>query len=191
MHLVSTIETFCTDAPGEQVDHRQGKTLYMAGHGALPLEVFVARLQEAGVGLVVDVRSQPYSRWASQFNRETLQRALRAGRIAYEFLGDMLGGRPADASLYPGGVVEGRPDYDRLRETEAFQQGLATLLRRLQERSDGVVVLCSEGDYHECHRHLCIAPALRQADPTVRVVHLLYEGGQEEYREPWKQPSLF
>lgn len=36
-------------------------------------------LREHGITLVVDVRSQPYSRWATQFNRETLAR----GEVTY------------------------------------------------------------------------------------------------------------
>ena len=48
-----------------------------------------------GVTAVADVRSRPYSRRLPQFNREPLEAGLRQAGIAYVFLGDTLGGRPA------------------------------------------------------------------------------------------------
>jgi uncharacterized protein (DUF488 family) len=46
------------------------------------------------VQVIADVRSHAYSRYASQFDREALMRALQEGGFQYVYLGAELGGRP-------------------------------------------------------------------------------------------------
>ncbi len=89
-------------------------TVYTIGHSNHETEAFVELLRQHGIELLIDVRSSPYSRYVPQANRETLARALQAAGIAYGWLGDRLGGKP-------GGIVA---DYDELRASPAFQQGI-------------------------------------------------------------------
>ena len=58
--------------------------LLTVGHGNLALDVLIGNLRGAGVGRLVDVRSTPYSRWCSQFNRKSIEAASKAAGIAYE-----------------------------------------------------------------------------------------------------------
>lgn len=131
-------------------------TLYTIGHSDHSIPEFVELLRRYGITHVVDVRSQPYSRWMHQFNRELLAHDLRASEIEYHFMGDRLGGRPDDPALYDPG--QERPDYDRLEETPQYQAGLAALIEL--SRSSTVAVMCSEGDHRVCHRHLLITQSL-------------------------------
>jgi uncharacterized protein (DUF488 family) len=131
-------------------------TLYTIGHSDHSVPEFVDLLRQHGVTLVVDVRSQPYSRWMHQFNRELLARDLRAAGIEYRFMGDRLGGRPDDPALYDPG--QERPDYDRLEQTPPYQAGLEDLIELA--RSSTLAVMCSEGDHRHCHRHLLITQSL-------------------------------
>ena len=48
--------------------------IHTAGHGDHTTAAFVDLLDQHGITLVVDVRSQPYSRWTPQFDRGTLAR---------------------------------------------------------------------------------------------------------------------
>lgn len=82
-------------------------------------------------------------------------RGLRDESITYHFLGDQLGGRPGQPSLYDD---DGRVNYERVRRTEAFQRGLDRLLQGLCNNT--IAFLCSEEDPLDCHRGLMIAPAL-------------------------------
>lgn len=84
--------------------------LWTIGHSNHPLEVFLDLLNRHGIELVADVRSSPYSRYASQFNREPLQAAIRDQGIKYRYYGDRLGGRVDDPSCYDeaGHVLYGR-----------------------------------------------------------------------------------
>jgi uncharacterized protein (DUF488 family) len=123
--------------------HLPSSILYTIGHSDHTTAAFVDLLRRHGITLVVDVRSQPYSRWAPQFNRETQARGLQDAGITYHFMGDTLGGRPADPTLYDPG--QERPDYQQVERTPAYQAGMDQLLELAG--SETVAVMCSEGSY--------------------------------------------
>src|SRR5438132_10322 len=88
--------------------------LFSLGHSNHEWGRFLDLLRAAGVTAVADVRSQPASPRCPHFNRAELERTLRDRDLAYAFLGNELGGRPRQPSLYDG---EGRADYERVRKT--------------------------------------------------------------------------
>src|SRR5262245_48489594 len=98
-------------------------TLYTIGHSTHSMEHFTALLQGRGVTAVCDVRSQPYSRYNPQYNRERLKSALEQAGVSYVFLGEELGARRTEPSCY----VDGKVQYDRVAQTASFQHGLARL----------------------------------------------------------------
>lgn len=159
--------------------------IYTVGHSDHDLAAFIALLRRHGITLVVDVRSQPYSRWTPQFNRETLARDLDDAGIAYQFMGDALGGRPADPDLYDPG--QERPDYQRVEQTDVYQAGIDRLLELA--RTERVAVMCSEGDHRRCHRHLLITQTL--LGRGVRVLHVQPDGRTVEAQPEPQQLPLF
>lgn len=165
--------------------------VYSIGHSNHQPEVFVALLRQHGIDVLVDVRSQPYSRWAPQFNRETLARALEQAGMHYMFLGDLLGGRPSDPSLYQDAAEDEahgpRPDYARMAAQPAFQEGLRKLVDLAAQRP--TAMMCSEGDHEHCHRALLITPQLLARG--ARVIHIQPDGSTVEAQEEPKQLSLF
>jgi uncharacterized protein (DUF488 family) len=158
--------------------------IYSIGHSDHELDALIALLRQHNITTLVDVRSQPYSRWVPQANRETLARALEQAGQQYRFAGEALGGRPSDPSLYD---ATGRPDYDRIAVTSAFQAGLDQLIQLAQR--ENVAMMCSEGDYKTCHRALLITPQL--LENGARVIHIHPDGTTIEARQEPKQLSLF
>jgi len=161
--------------------------IYSIGHSDHETHAFITLLRQHSITTLVDVRSEPYSRWVPQANRETLARALHAAGLAYIFMGDKLGGRPDDPALYDAEEAEGRPDYARVAATAEFQTGIERLLELAE--TDAVVMMCSEGDYRRCHRALLITPALLERG--ARVVHIQPGGETVEARPEPKQLALF
>src|SRR5262249_50911787 len=150
--------------------------LFTVGHSNHELPRLIALLQQAAVTAVADVRSAPYSSRLPQFNKPELERGLKQNGIAYVFLGDLLGGRPKSPDLYD---AEGRVDYEHIRATAAFREGVERLL-------DGVgryhiALLCGEEDPLHCHRGLMITPAL--VERGVAPLHLRGSGGVETTAE--------
>jgi uncharacterized protein (DUF488 family) len=141
-----------------QTGNATSARLFSVGHSNLTLAGLVDLLRGAGVTAVADVRSAPYSRRLPHFNRDELKEGLRAAGIAWAFLGDQLGGRPRDRGLYD---ADGRVDYEAVRRTAAFREGLRRLLDGAARYA--VAMLCGEEDPLVCHRGLMIAPALAEA----------------------------
>ncbi len=156
----------------KEMQMNNGPNLFSVGHSHHELDRFLAIVKPAGVTAVADVRSQPYSRRLPQYNRPELELALTHHGIAYVFLGHELGGRPEDPDLYD---ADGRADYQHVRRTYLFQQGLDRLARGLE--SYRIALFCAEEDPLECHRGLMIAPAL--VEMGLATIHLRGNGSHE------------
>lgn len=89
--------------------------LFTIGHSNHSLEKFLELLRQHGVE--VDIRSQPYSRYAPHFNRNALRKALAGARIRYSFLGEELGEWPRGEEYYD---AEGYVRYDRVAPADFF-----------------------------------------------------------------------
>lgn len=144
-------------------------TIYTIGHSHTAVERFVDLLQLHSIQVLVDTRSQPYSRYAPQFNRESLKTSLQQIGIAYRYLGDELGGRPRGAQYH---LPNGKIDYERLAQATFYREGLARLKHEAEERC--VAIMCSEADYRKCHRYWLITHSL--VNEAVEVHHILYSG---------------
>lgn len=155
-------------SPGPAEDGR----VFTIGHSHHELQHLLELLRAAGVDAVADVRSSPFSRRLPQYNRPELERGLKEAGVVYVFLGEELGGRPQQPSLYDD---EGRVDYRRVRTTDFFRRGLERVARAREKYR--VALLCAEEDPLDCHRGLMIAPAL--VELGVLPVHLRGDGGIE------------
>lgn len=158
-------------------------TIYSIGHSDHEIDEFIELLERFDVEILADVRSQPYSRWVPQYNRETLVSSIEDAGLRYIWLGDSLGGRPEDDSLYE---VD-RPNYERMRKTADYLAGIDDLLTLMQQGT--VAMMCAEGDHRRCHRTLLITPTLRECD--VSVVHIQRDGRTVEATDDPEQLSLF
>jgi uncharacterized protein (DUF488 family) len=144
------------------------------GHSTHEIERFLALLRSAGIETVADVRRYPGSRRNPQFGAARLADALGGAGVAFEPLGEELGGRrrPRKESANGGWQVEGFRAYADHMQEPGFEAGI----RRLEQiaSSRRTAVMCAEADWHRCHRRL-IADALRTRG--WRVLHIGPDGG--------------
>lgn len=145
-----------------------GVEVFTIGHSTLPYEGFLALLRRASVTAVADVRTVPFSRHFSQFNRDALRDELRQDKVAYVFLGEELGGRPKDRRLFCDGVA----DYEKMAETAEFTKGLERVIDGAKKYR--IALMCSEHDPLDCHRCLLVGRALHERGVAVR--HILSDG---------------
>jgi len=150
--------------------------IYTIGHSNHPIEHFVALLQQHGIQALADVRSNPYSRFNPQYNRERLQASLSAaGGIRYVFLGEELGARSKDPSCYDD---EGRVSYAKLAKTPLFRKGIERLQTGMQQHR--IAIMCAERNPLDCHRTILVSRELEKVG--IPVTHILHDGALESNR---------
>ena len=148
--------------------------VFTVGHSNHSMEAFLALLKKNSVDHVADVRSSPYSRYVPHFNKNVLEWTLQKAGIAYVYLGEELGGRPADPSCYD---ENGQVMYNRVADTDLFNNALDLVMRT--DNDHRIALMCAEKEPLECHRTLLVARAL--AAGGVSVEHILVDGGLESY----------
>lgn len=131
-------------------------TLYSIGHGNKKIENFISELKSFSIHFLLDIRSKPYSKWNPQFNQAQLDIELKNNGITYVFVGDDLGGLPADRSCYN---YDGKVIYDIIKEKSFFKDGLQRLTTA-NTKGINLAIMCSESKPEECHRSKLIGQEL-------------------------------
>ena len=150
------------------------QVMYTIGHSNGSIERLIGLLQQHSITAVADVRSQPYSRFNPQFNREVLASSLKRAGLEYVFLGQELGARSDDPACYRGG----RAQYSLIAKAEIFQRGIGRLLSGAERFS--LAILCAEKEPLVCHRGILISRHLHENGIVVR--HILEDGSVEDHQ---------
>lgn len=145
--------------------------LFTVGHSDHTSSRFSALLGKHEIDVIIDVRSQPYSRLRPQFNRETLTASLSNEGIAYVYLGRELGARRVEHESYQ----DRQARYDLIRRLPAFRNGLMRL--RQQVVGHRPCLLCAEKDPITCHRTVLVCRQLRGEPIEIR--HIRADGSIE------------
>ena len=139
--------------------------LLTVGHSNHSIEAFLDILARNGVTAIGDVRSSPYSRYSSQFSRDSLKQSLRAASVAYTFLGKELGARSDNPSCYRAGKVQ----YSILAKQQVFFQGASRVLEGMERFR--IALMCAEKDPIECHRALLVARHFHERGVPTAHIH--------------------
>lgn len=153
--------------------------VFTIGHSNHQPRDLIGMIRAAGGGLIVDVRSSPYSRYMSQFNREAFAHSLEEAGLGYSYLGDSLGGRPATVGTMTNGVV----DYEKVATTPVFSSGIEALEGLMTTATP--VLLCAEGEPLECHRCLLVGRHLHEKGLVV--AHIRKDGAVEPHEQTVKR----
>jgi uncharacterized protein (DUF488 family) len=139
--------------------------VFTIGYGARTVDELIAVLHAHQIVFLVDVRTAPYSRFKPEFSKDALERELKQRGIRYVYLGDALGGRPADPDCY----VDDKVDYERVKSKTFYQAGIERVQAAWQ-RGVHFVLMCSEGKPEQCHRSKLIGETL--AGLGIAVAHI-------------------
>lgn len=137
--------------------------LYTFGYEGLDIEAFIARLHQAGVHSVVDVRDLPLSR-KKGFSKTRFSSLLNQAGIEY-LHAPALGCPKPIRHQY-------RADGDWARYSHAFLTYLATQKDNLRDLarialSRTACLVCYEADFNLCHRTYVARAAHRLGAPEV------------------------
>lgn len=166
--------------------------IYTIGYAEHAIESFIATLKKFNITAIADVRSQPYSRFKPEFNRENLKKALINNRIEYVFLGENIGARIKAPECY----INGQANYELISEHPFFQKGINRLLKGMKKYS--IALMCAEKDPINCHRTILICKQLKKY--KIQICHIIDSNTFENHTETefrlmklfhLEQPALF
>lgn len=157
---------------GKGVDMPHQK-VFTIGHSAHDVDYFIGLLKKHEVNCLIDVRSQPYSRIAPQFNKDRLSSDLKNHGILYAHFEKEFGARHTEPSLLD---VDNKVDFDKVRASVAFNQGIQRL-RQALDLGYTIALMCSEANPLDCHRFSMISYQLRK---VVEMSHILRNGNLKD-----------
>ncbi len=137
--------------------------VWTVGTSSRSLEEFVSLLGWLGVGVAVDVRRFPTSRF-EWFRWDVLKGALEKVGIEYVHLEGLGGYR--------------RGGYEKYMESEEFRSVFEELLSLVEKRKN-VVIFCSEKFFFKCHRRFIADELVRRG---IRVFHVIEKGKIQEHK---------
>ena len=143
--------------------------IYTIGHSNHAWETFAQLLKLHEIEMVVDVRSNPVSRFASFANRRRLPEQLEALGIDHMWMGDALGGKPSGKRSYDD---SGNPDYITMAAEPTFSERIERLLEVAKDSK--TAIMCAEEDPTNCHRALLIGPDVEARGATL--AHIRRDG---------------
>lgn len=145
---------------------------FTIGHSTQALDVFIARLHDAGVQHVVDVRRFPGSRKYPQYNEDALRRSLADQAVAYTHMAALGGRRARQNAVAPEVNAMWRNASFHNYADHALQPAFRDALRHLCEIGDQgrCALMCAEIVWWRCHRRI-IADHLIANDRQVK--HIL------------------
>ena len=160
-----------------RVSHTVLVEIWSVGHGARPLEEFLAVLRGADIEALADVRLAPGSRRHPHFGADSLRLSLGEIGIAYTHLPE-LGGRrePSAESAHRALRVAAFRGYAEHMGTAEFARGY----ERLTSLATGsrTAFMCAETLWWRCHRRLI---ADRLTVDGWSVTHLVTQGKSETH----------
>jgi uncharacterized protein (DUF488 family) len=139
--------------------------IYTIGYGARDLEELLSALKANHIQYLLDVRTNPYSSYKPEFSKNALKIFLEANDVRYLFVGDSLGGQPADQSCY----TDGKVDYEKVSQKQFYRAGIERL-HKASKIGQRVVLMCSEGKPENCHRSKLIGKTL--TNDGIEVLHI-------------------
>ncbi|MCP4965996.1 MAG: DUF488 domain-containing protein [bacterium] len=153
------------------------RAILTIGHSNHDGRFFIDLLTKAGVELVVDIRSQPYSRYTPHFNRAALEKLLAEAGIDYRHEPG-LGGRPDDPAMYD---ETGHVLYGLVADSPAFSEAVERLEGSAQKQQ--VAIMCGEENPTDCHRRLLVGRVLQRHGRHTK--HIRKDGNiQHEHELP-------
>ena len=148
--------------------------VFTIGHSTHDIDDFIGLLKKHKVDCLIDVRSQPYSRIAPQFNKDRLSSGLKSHEILYAHFEKEFGARHTKPSLLN---EDNKVDFDKVREGTEFKQGIQRLGKAL-DLGYTIALMCSEAEPFDCHRFSMISYQLIREN--LEVSHILRDGSLKE-----------
>ena len=142
-------------------------TVYSIGYSGFSIDDFVNVLTSRKISLVVDVRSTPYSKYFSDYNKDILEQRLKKENIYYRNYVNEFGARQEERKYYS---KAGYLDFELFAKSPPFLSGVDELKKSMGQGYT-FALMCAEKNPLTCHRTILVSRAFFIAG--YKIVHLL------------------
>lgn len=141
--------------------------IYTIGHSNYEIEKLIDMLNFHNINCVVDIRGTPYSKYNTQFDKETIKYTLTQLGFTYIYMAKELAAKRINKQSYNS---EGYSDFEKVIHEEEFISGIQRLKMGCK-KGYKIVLLGAMQDPIRCHRSILVGRALR--DYGFNVKHIL------------------
>lgn len=144
--------------------------IYTLGHSNYPFDKFIEILKKYDINCVVDIRSTPYSKYNTQYNKEFLHETLKNLGYTYIYMADEFGAKRKTKVSYND---EGYADFDKVILEDEFKRGIERLKVGCSKNYK-IVLLGAMQEPIRCHRAILLGKELIKAGFDVK--HIMHKG---------------
>ncbi len=171
------------------------KDIYTIGYSCFKIDQFIKVLKKYRITSLIDVRSNPNSKFYEDYNQINLEKILRSHGIIYRNYKEEFGARQEDKKYYKKGYL----DFGEYTKSKQFLDGV----RKVEA---GIALnyvfafMCAEKDPSTCHRNIMVARKFHQlgyniknilADGAIELQESVEQRLVEHYFPNRKQLSIF
>lgn len=143
--------------------------IFTIGYAGFEIEDFIKVLKEHHINSLIDVRSSPFSKFHSDYNKPLLHKTLQEREIIYRNYNREFGARQDDKMYYPNGYL----DFSMFTKSKLFVEGMEKIIKAIP-LGYRFVLMCSEKDPITCHRTIMVGKAF--SDKGISINHILSDG---------------
>ena len=127
--------------------------LFTIGYTAFPeIKDFIETLKKYNITSVIDVRSEPFSEYYVQYNKNSLILKLKAENILYANFREEFGARQTNINFFTDGIL----DFEKFYVSDKFQSGFLRIKNGLK-KGYNIAFMCAEKYPETCHRNIMVA----------------------------------
>lgn len=154
------------------------KDIYTIGYSGLKIDDFISILTKYNITCLIDVRSNPYSKFHVDYNKNNLQNILKSNEILYRNYKVEFGARQEDLQYYTDGYL----DFSKYAKSKSFIEGVKKVEAGIKMNYT-FAFMCAEKDPSTCHRNIMVGRQFYDLGYTIK--NILSDGSYElqEYIE--------
>ncbi|MEG6522759.1 DUF488 domain-containing protein [Desulfotomaculum sp. 1211_IL3151] len=128
------------------------KEVFTIGYAGFKINEFIRVLKEYKINSLIDVRSNPISKFYEEYNQKNLEKLLSSTGMIYRNYRKEFGARQEDKKYYKNGYL----DFNLYTQSNNFLEGIRKIEAGTKSNYT-FVFMCAEKDPSTCHRNIMVA----------------------------------
>ncbi|MFZ7132469.1 MAG: DUF488 family protein [Eubacteriales bacterium] len=155
------------------------KDIYTIGYSGFKVNDLVKMLKKYEITSLIDVRSNPNSKYYEDYNKVNIRKLLKQHDIVYRNYKNEFGARQEDLNYYTNGYL----DFNKYTKSNSFLDGV----KKVKEGMDmnyTFAFMCAEKDPSACHRTIMVTREFHKLGYHIKNI---LENGKYETQENIEQ----